>query len=70
MNYSFYLFSKLFDVVINLECEYDVMYEFINDLFNDFEFSKYNNNKSGEYECIVKFLTENKQVITKQFNKL
>ena len=70
MNYSFYLFSKLFDVVINLECEYDVMYEFINDLFNDFEFSKYNDSNLGEYECIVKFLTENKQVITKQFNKL
>lgn len=70
MNYSLYLFSKLFDVVINLECEYDVMFEFVNDLFNDFQFSKYNDTNKGEYECIVKFLTENKQVITNQFKKL
>jgi len=45
MNYSFYLFTKLFDTVINIEYEYDLMFNDLSEWFNKYESSIYNDEK-------------------------
>ena len=57
-NYSFYLFSKLFDHFNTIEIEYDILFEEVEQAYNEYDLSKFNNPNKGEYECMVDFLTE------------
>ena len=65
-DYSFYLFSKLFDVFIKQDYEYDLMYQDISNLFFLYKHSKYNNENVGEYECITGFFKDNLEYIKTQ----
>jgi hypothetical protein len=60
MNYSLFLFSKLYDVVIGFNYEYDLMYADMQTLYKVFEDSGFNNPNLPEYECILEFLKENR----------
>lgn len=60
MNYSQFLFSKLYDEVIGFDYEYDLMYADMQTLYKVFEDSGFNNPNQPEYECIVEFLKENR----------
>jgi hypothetical protein len=63
MNYRFFLFSKLFDVIISIEYEYDLMFEDLQILFEEYDTSSYNDSNESEYECIVKFFKHNLEYI-------
>ena len=55
--YSFFLFTKLYEVVNGISDEpYDIQYEGIIHLYNEYEASTYNNGNKSEYECILSFL--------------
>ena len=58
-NYSFYLFTKLFDVVIGVDYEYDYMYEDLKYLYTLYNESIYNVDSKGEYECMWQFFYDN-----------
>jgi hypothetical protein len=60
MSYSFYLFTKLYDVIIGEEYEYDLMYENLIDLYHEYESSSFNDSSIDEYQCMVNFLHNNK----------
>lgn len=57
MNYSFFLFSKLFDVHFPSEEPYDVQFDLLVPLYNFYEASEYNDTYKGEHECIVDFMS-------------
>jgi hypothetical protein len=63
MNYRFFLFSKLFDAMIGIEYEYDLMFDDLQMLFEEYDISSYNDPNKGEYECIVKFFKDNLEYI-------
>lgn len=65
--YSFFLFIKLFDVFIGVNYEYDRLFEDLQDLFKQYETSKYNNPNKGEYESMVDFFTANRSQILLDF---
>jgi len=65
-DYSFYLFSKLFDVFIKHDYEYDLMFEDISNLFFLYERSKWNDGNVGEYECMTNFFEGNLEYIKTQ----
>ena len=69
MNYSFYLFSKLFDVIIRHEYEYDLMFRDITNLYKTYEMSTYIDEDLPEYDCMTNFLTNNLDYINKQTTK-
>ena len=57
--YSFFLFTKLYEVVNGngLSDEpYDYQYEAISHLYKQYEVSAYNDGNKSEYECILSFL--------------
>lgn len=58
MNYSFFLFSKLADVCINTNFEYDILYEYLTLLFEEYEDSEFNVSTLGEYECMLNFFNK------------
>lgn len=60
-DYNFYLFTKLYDVIIGEESEYDLMFDHLVDLYQEYEISHFNDGRLPEYECIVNFLTYKKQ---------
>jgi len=59
MDYSFYLFSKLYDLHTEDDREYDVMFVDICVLYNKYLLSEFNNIKKPQYNCIVDFLIDN-----------
>ena len=63
MNYSFYLFSQLFDVFHTTDATYDEKFKEISKMYQDYLTSKYNNPNYGEYECISSYLTEHAPLI-------
>jgi hypothetical protein len=65
-NYSFYLFSKLFDLHIGHNYEYDLMYQDISNLYFIYQRSKYNNFGWPEYECMSAFFIDNMEYIKTQ----
>jgi hypothetical protein len=69
MDYSFYLFSKLFDAIIGHEYEYDLMFEDIKNLYKSYEISTYNNESLPEYECMVNFFKNNLDNIKKNITQ-
>ena len=67
MEYSFFLFSKLADLYLDTEYEYDLLFEDLKTLYHTFENSEHNVDTKPEYECMVDFFkanTEFKQLIT------
>jgi hypothetical protein len=60
MNYSLFLFSKLYDSIIGVNYEYDYMYDDLQTLYKVFEDSGFNNKNRSEYDCIVDFLKDNR----------
>lgn len=58
MNYSFYLFSQLFDVYHTTDATYDEKFKEISAMYQDYLKSGYNNPNYGEYECISAYLSE------------
>lgn len=54
--YSFFLFSKLFDVVIPNEHEYDLLYADVCTHYGKYCDSEYNNPNKPEYECMLQYL--------------
>jgi len=61
-SYDFFLFSKLFDVVINTDIEYDLLYAIVLDWYNKFDDieSYYDMNL---YDAILDYLNQNKEII-------
>jgi len=57
MNYSFFLFTKLYDVIIGVQYEYDLMFDDLNDLYREYEASEFNDSAIDEYQCMTNFLT-------------
>jgi len=65
-NYSFYLFSKLFDAFIGHKYEYDLMYKDIRNLYFLFKASSYLDSYQNEYEAMCMFYLDNKDYIKNQ----
>lgn len=59
-DYSFYLFTKLYDVIIGTQIEYDILFELLVDLHKEYEMSHFNDGRLSEYDCIVNFLNHKK----------
>jgi|14BtaG_2_1085337.scaffolds.fasta_scaffold131534_2 hypothetical protein len=64
MDYSEFLFSQLFmehvnheDTIYNRYIEYDIIYPEILRHYELYTTSKFNVDTMGEYECILKYLT-------------
>jgi hypothetical protein len=60
MNYPLFLFSKLYDVFVGVNYEYDLMYEDLQKLYDLFLDSGFNNPNYSEYDCMVEFFKENR----------
>jgi len=65
MNYSFFLFSKLYDATYPNELPYDQLFVDLQELYLDYQESIYNDPDKGEYECIVDFLNSHKELVIK-----
>lgn len=70
MEYSLYLFSKLFEIEFTLDCEYDIMFDIISRIYNKYENSDYNNPKEPEYECMVNYLKDNRDLILANISEM
>jgi hypothetical protein len=57
MNYSFFLFSKLFDIYHTNEEPYDILFEEVGKMYKDWLIWDVDNGKKiGEYESMQKYL--------------
>lgn len=57
MNYSFFLFTKLHDVILGISVKpYDIQYDDIIELYAVYDESEFNRSNYDEYRCIVNFL--------------
>jgi len=61
-DYDFFLFSKLFDLIINLKLPYDDLHPITCFYYEKFTFQD-NNNDIGLYDAITNYLNDNKQAI-------
>lgn len=63
MDYSFYLFVRLYmDVIGTDDMPYDTEYEFMVELYNEYNDSDYvYDPKQGEYECMLNFIKTKQQ---------
>ena len=72
MNYSFYLFVNLRNAVLGEGVEYDCQFGIDQTIFAMYEKSKYNEENTPEYECMVNFLNAYKDnkidIIMDSFN--
>ena len=57
MNYSFYLFSKLFDEFHISDTPYDILFGEVCQMYEDYVKSGYNDESKPEYECMHKYLS-------------
>jgi hypothetical protein len=59
MNYSFFLFTKLHDVIFGISEEpYDLQYDDMVDLYGVYDASEFNRSDYDEYRCMVNFLRD------------
>lgn len=65
MNYSFFLFTQLYNEIVGIQYEYDLLFEDLNLLFDQYNDSSFNDENQPEYECIVSFLNHSKYGIRK-----
>ncbi len=60
-NYSFFLFSKLYECVNGISEEpYDLLFGEIAQAYEQYEASEYNTSNKPEYECMLAYLEANK----------
>jgi hypothetical protein len=57
MSYSFFLFTKLYNVIIGEQYEYDLMFDDLKDLYREYDVSEFNDSAIDEYQCMTNFLT-------------
>ena len=62
-NYSFFLFTQLYNVIHPNETPYDRLFEELQYLYLQYEESLYNDSDKGEYECMTDFLNSCKELI-------
>ncbi len=55
-DYSFFLFTNLYNVVVKSELEYDKLYQIVCDEYGKYCDSEYNDENENEYECILEYL--------------
>jgi hypothetical protein len=60
MNYSFFLFTKLYDIIIGEQYEYDSMFDDLKGLYREYDASEFNDSTIDEYQCMTNFLTNKK----------
>jgi hypothetical protein len=65
MNYVFFLFTQLYNEIIGIQYEYDLLYEDLLKLYSEYDSSTFNDENLPEYECIVSFLKHNEKKIVK-----
>lgn len=59
MNYSFFLFTKLYDVVFGIsEDPYDFQYDDMVELYRVYYASEFNRSDYDEYRCMINFLQD------------
>lgn len=57
MNYSFFLFSKLFDIYHTTDTPYDILFEELSAMYKDWlSWDVYNGKSMGEYESMCEYL--------------
>jgi hypothetical protein len=57
MSYDYFLFVKLLDVVFPTQLEYDLQFDIVTDLYD--EFLEWDTMEGDLYEVIIQFLEEN-----------
>ena len=67
MEYSLFLFSKLYDVFVGVNYEYDLLFEDLQGLYKRFLESEYNKPNVNEYDCIVEYFKANRSAIFNEF---
>jgi hypothetical protein len=59
MSYSFFLFTKLHDVILGDSGEpYDIQFDDMVDMYTTYKYSEHNTPSVGEYECMVEHLQQ------------
>ena len=62
--YQFFLFTQLFNVIIEPECEYDMLYPIVRNEMDKYLDSDFNDSNEPEYECMEWYLKANADVIS------
>jgi hypothetical protein len=57
-NYSFYLFTKLFDCYHTIDAPYDRLFEELQEAYYMYCNSDFNNGNKPEYECMCDYLAQ------------
>lgn len=65
MNYSFFLFTQLYNSIIGIQYEYDLMFDDIGILYKDYLASSFNDNNKPVYECIESYLIKEEPNVRK-----
>jgi hypothetical protein len=66
MNYPFFLFTQLYNEVIGIQYEYDILFGDIKNLYYEYLISDFNDDGLPEYECMVNFLKHNEKKVRKE----
>ena len=66
MNYQFFLFTQLYNEVIGIQYEYDILFGDIKNLYYEYLISDFNDDELPEYECMVNFLKHNEKKVRKE----
>ena len=63
LDYSFFLFCQLYNVIHPNETPYDRLFDEMQLLYSQYDASLYNDSDKGEYECMEEFLKACKDLI-------
>lgn len=63
MNYSFFVFTRIYHVMIGAEFQYKKMFDFLIELFAEYEASLFNNKNFDEPDRMVAFFQANRSRI-------
>lgn len=66
MNYPFFLFTQLYNEVIGIQYEYDMLFGDLQNLYSEYESSEFNDEELPEYECMVNFLKHNEKRVRRE----
>lgn len=59
--YSFFLFGQLTSAILKVEYEYDIFFEDVRQLYNEYNDSSFNDANQSEYDCMVNYLNSIKE---------
>jgi len=63
MEYNFFLFTKLHEIIFNPKTEYDILFDELTILYEDWEVWDLKNGRDiGTYESILQFLNKVKEL--------